>query len=51
MLSFTEIRDFIVNYTGDNFEIAKFKRFFRSPKHQVIRWMTIDRRKTILVIR
>lgn len=42
---YLEIRDFIVNYTGDNFEIAKFKRFYRNPKHQVIRWMTIDRRK------
>lgn len=40
---YLEIRDFIIAYSGDNFEINKFKRFYRSPKHQRIRWMTIDR--------
>lgn len=40
---YLKIRDFILNYSGSNFEISKFKRFFRSPKHQAIRWMTIDR--------
>ncbi|OHE60338.1 MAG: hypothetical protein A2Z47_12695 [Thermodesulfovibrio sp. RBG_19FT_COMBO_42_12] len=39
------IRDFLLSYEGNNFEISKFKRFFRSPKHQVIRWMTIDRKQ------
>jgi ribosomal protein L44E len=40
---YLEIRDFIIAYDGNNFEISKFKRFYRSPKHQSIRWMTIDR--------
>ncbi|WP_347275571.1 hypothetical protein [Candidatus Kuenenia sp.] len=40
---YLEIRDFILAYEGNNFELAKFKRFYRSPKHQSIRWMTIDR--------
>ncbi len=40
---YIEIRDFIIVYSGNNFEISKFKRFYRSPKHKGIRWMTIDR--------
>lgn len=40
---YLEIKDFILSYKGNNFEINKFKRFYRSPKHQRIRWMTIDR--------
>ncbi len=36
-------RDLILAYVGKNNEIKKFKRFYRSPKHQAIRWMTIDR--------
>jgi hypothetical protein len=40
---YLKLRDFIIAYTGDNFEISKYKRFYRSPKHQLIRWMTIDR--------
>jgi len=40
---YLEIRDFIIAYDGNNFEITKFKRFYRSPKHRSIRWMTIDR--------
>lgn len=42
---YLKVRDFIVNYSGKNIEINKFKRFYRSPKHQTIRWMTIDRVK------
>lgn len=45
---YLEVRDFIVGYSGSNFEINKFKRFYRSPKHQAIRWMTIDRVKNDL---
>ena len=41
---YIEIRDFIISYNGNNSELTKFKRFYRSPKHQVIRWMTIDRK-------
>lgn len=41
--TYLEIRNLILAYEGNNFEINKFKRFFRSPKHQRIRWMTIDR--------
>jgi len=37
------LRDFILSYVGNNNEIKKFKRFYRNPKHQSIRWMTIDR--------
>jgi len=37
------IKRFIIDYTGNNFEVNKFKRFYRSPKHRRIRWMTIDR--------
>jgi hypothetical protein len=40
---YLEIRDFILAYHGKNYEVNKFKRFYRSPKHQSIRWMTIDR--------
>jgi hypothetical protein len=40
---YLEIRDFILSYKGNSFEINKFKRFYHSPKHQKIRWMTIDR--------
>jgi hypothetical protein len=42
---YLKIRDFIISYDGNNFEISKFKRFYRSPKHQSIRWMTIDRKE------
>lgn len=37
------LRDFVLSYVGNNNEIKKFKRFYRNPKHQSIRWMTIDR--------
>lgn len=37
------LRDFVLSYVGNNNEIKKFKRFYRSLKHQAIRWMTIDR--------
>lgn len=40
---YLRIKGFIIEYTGNNFEISKFKRFYRSPKHRQIRWMTIDR--------
>lgn len=40
---YIKIRDFIISYNGINPEIAKFKRFYRSPKHKKIRWMTIER--------
>ena len=40
---YIKIRDFIISYNGINSEIAKFKRFYRSPKHKKIRWMTIER--------
>ncbi len=37
------LADFILSYAGDNNEIGKFKRFYRSPAHRKIRHMTIDR--------
>jgi len=38
------LRDFVLSYEGGAWEILRFKRFFRSPKHAAIRWMTIDRK-------
>jgi hypothetical protein len=40
---YRELRDAILRYKGDNWEIRKFMRFYRSPKHRGIDWMTIDR--------
>lgn len=37
------LRDEILAYEGGDFGIIKFTRFYRSPKHKAIRWMTIDR--------
>lgn len=44
LVEYIRIRDFIISYRGMNFKITKFKRFYRSPKHQGIRWMTLDRK-------
>ena len=41
---YIKLRDFVISYQGNNSEISKFKRFYRSPKHQGIKWMTIDRK-------
>jgi hypothetical protein len=38
------LRDAIIAYTGASYAITKFKRFYRSPKHAAIRWMTVDRK-------
>jgi hypothetical protein len=38
------LRDFVIGYDGFSWNILKFKRFFRSPKHAHIKWMTIDRK-------
>ncbi len=40
---FIKLRDFIIQYDGNDWEIIKFKRFFKTDKHKTIRWMTIDR--------
>ena len=40
---FVRLRDFVLRYTGSNYEISKFKRVFRSPKHAAISWLTLDR--------
>jgi len=40
---FIRLRDFIVTYAGTNYEISKFKRVFKSPKHAAINWLTLDR--------
>lgn len=45
-LSFEEyrrIRDFIISYKGENWEIARFKRFFKLDNQAKINNMTIDR--------
>jgi len=44
LLEYLRLRDLIIGYKGNNEEIIKFKRFYRSPKHASIKWMTIDRR-------
>jgi hypothetical protein len=40
---YRQLRDVILNYDGDDWEVKKFIRFYRSPKHKAIDWMTIDR--------
>jgi len=40
---YIKIRNYIINYKGDNFEINKFKRFYRNIRHKHIKWLTIDR--------
>lgn len=40
---FVRIRDSVIAYTGNNWEIGRFKKFFNSPKHAAIKTMTIDR--------
>ena len=42
--NYQAIRDMLLAYPGHNPEILRFGRFFRSPKHQAIQDMTIDRR-------
>lgn len=41
---YRHLRDRILKYTGTNYDILKFRRLFRSPKHAAINWMTIDRK-------
>jgi len=40
---FKRLRDFVVSYDGTDYEILKFKRIFKSTKHRVINWLTLDR--------
>lgn len=40
---FIRLRDIVVGYVGNNYEIEKFKRIFKSKKHAAIAWLTIDR--------
>jgi len=40
---YRRIRDFIVSYDGENYEINKFKYCFKNSNHQKINNMTIDR--------
>jgi hypothetical protein len=40
---FKRLRDEVTSYAGSDYEILKFKRIFRSPKHRAIDWLTIDR--------
>jgi hypothetical protein len=40
---FIWLRDFVHSYNGSDYEISKFKRVFKSPKHVAIRWLTLDR--------
>jgi len=40
---YRRLRDVIVSYDGENWEIRRFKRFFRSSRQERIDCMTIDR--------
>lgn len=40
---YIKLRDFILQYEGEDWEIIKFKRFFKTGRQKAIRWMTIDR--------
>ena len=42
--NYQAIRDMLLTYPGHNPEILRFGRFFRSPKHQAIQHLTIDRK-------
>lgn len=41
--TYRELRDFIINYDGDDWEIVRFKRFFGRDVHLKINDMTVDR--------
>ena len=38
------LRKQIIAYNGNNWEIAKFKKFFRNRQYATMRWLTIDRK-------
>jgi hypothetical protein len=40
---FIRLRDFILAYAGNDYEVAKFRRVFSSSKHAGINWLTLDR--------
>lgn len=41
---FCALRDAVLTCTSDNWNVNRFKRFFRSDKHAAIQWLTIDRK-------
>lgn len=41
---YVELRNIVVSYSGTNFEILKFRRFYRNKNHKAIHSMTIDRK-------
>lgn len=41
--NYIQLRDAIIHYDGSDFDIVKYKTFFKSPKHKAIKYMTIDR--------
>lgn len=45
---YIHIRDYIREYTGDNWNILRFKKFFQQEVHAKISDMTIDRRDNSL---
>jgi hypothetical protein len=40
---FVALRKTIIAYRGDNWGIARFKKFFRNKQYVTMRWLTIDR--------
>ncbi len=40
---YIKLRDAIINYYDNDFDIVKYKTFFKSSKHKAIKCMTIDR--------
>jgi len=41
--TFVYLRDFIIGYAGTNYEISKYKTFFKAHTHKKIENMTVDR--------
>ena len=40
---FIRLRDWVLTYASDDYEITKFRRVFKSPKHAASNWLSLDR--------
>ena len=40
--SYRRVRDFILEYEGDNFKINRFKKFFLNRNHWKLEWLVLD---------
>jgi hypothetical protein len=41
---FRLVRDFLLGYDGPDWYVKRFRRYFKSPKHKKIRFMTVERK-------